>query len=88
MRLRGYGVWQKVLRLQRRAEVCVQEQNGAEGGLGRRRRTREGCEKAVERREKANCLNKSSLIPPYIESALKTCLPSVCPHCPSEQNPP
>ena len=28
----GYGVWQKVPRLQRRAEVCVQEQNGAGGG--------------------------------------------------------
>lgn len=54
----------------------------------RRGRTREGCEKAVERREKANCLNKSSLIPPYIESASKTCLPSVCLIVPLEQNPP
>ena len=58
------------------------------GEARRRGRTREGCEQAVERREKANCVNKSSLIPPSIKSASKTCLPSVCLIVSLEQNPP
>lgn len=82
------GVWgavQAVLRLQEggRRSAC----RSRTGPRRLRRGGRERCRKAVERREKANCLNKSSSSLHVHRVSLKAVSPFSVSHCPSGAEP-